>query len=407
MRLSTVTPASPRKSGRWWWVVVTVLIVLVSVVLVFTANRKRPGIDQAGDAVAVDNSPVTLINVVQQDGPRSLAHELAGKVESTEDDWDTEVLNESAGSQFAELARLIKHPEQIDVSHVAPLVAGDFACTALWPADLVQVLADENLVVRRSKSETATDETDLSAALRDAEGLVEALQPLLRRLGAGQERHAKFKLIHIEKSAKYFATRCIFEASARTHDTGVQLNAVWICRWQYPEPGNPERPRLEWIGIEECEEVVIRADRGRLFSDCTKTVFGDSDVYQKQVLPGLDHWVKRMDRVTGVSIFGYHGVTVGDVNGDGLEDVYVCDSGGLPNRLFVQQPDGTLTDLSAKSGVDYLDDSASSLLIDLDNDGDHDANGSTDYRKRWQREIYPARRLSRCCHSALDLCCGL
>jgi hypothetical protein len=60
------------------------------------------------------------------------------------------------------------------------------------------------------------------------------------------------------------------------------------------------------------------------------------------------------------------------VNGDRLEDVFFCESGGLPNRLFVQRPDGTARDVSSESGVDYLEPTHSALLIDLDNDSDQD-----------------------------------
>jgi hypothetical protein len=55
-----------------------------------------------------------------------------------------------------------------------------------------------------------------------------------------------------------------------------------------------------------------------------------------------------------------------------LDDIYVCDSGGLPNRLYVQQPDGTLKDFSRESNADWLESTSSALLIDLDNDGDPD-----------------------------------
>jgi hypothetical protein len=44
----------------------------------------------------------------------------------------------------------------------------------------------------------------------------------------------------------------------------------------------------------------------------------------------------------------------------------------MPNRLFVQQPDGTAKDVSEEAGVDWLDYSASALIADLDNDADQD-----------------------------------
>ena len=91
----------------------------------------------------------------------------------------------------------------------------------------------------------------------------------------------------------------------------------------------------------------------------------------QQVLPGINHWLTRMPSEF-LGKFGFNGLAVGDVNGDGLDDLYVCDSGGLPNRLYVQQHDGTARDVSAEAGVDFLDDSTGALLIDLDNDGDQD-----------------------------------
>ena len=46
--------------------------------------------------------------------------------------------------------------------------------------------------------------------------------------------------------------------------------------------------------------------------------------------------------------------------------------GGLPNRLFLQQIDGTALDTSTSAGVDWLDHTASALFLDLDSDGDQD-----------------------------------
>jgi hypothetical protein len=74
---------------------------------------------------------------------------------------------------------------------------------------------------------------------------------------------------------------------------------------------------------------------------------------------------------------GMQGLAVGDANGDGLDDVYICQISPLPNRLFVQNPGGTATDRSADAGVDWQEPSHSALFVDLDNDGDQDLLVST------------------------------
>jgi len=69
---------------------------------------------------------------------------------------------------------------------------------------------------------------------------------------------------------------------------------------------------------------------------------------------------------------GQIGVAVGDVDGDGRDDLFVPQHGGLPNRLLLRRPDGTLLDVSEESGLAILEDTQSALILDLDNDGDQD-----------------------------------
>ena len=45
------------------------------------------------------------------------------------------------------------------------------------------------------------------------------------------------------------------------------------------------------------------------------------------------------------------GLAVGDANGDGLDDVLVCEPGGLPKWLFLQNADGTAVDASAAAAL--------------------------------------------------------
>ena len=98
------------------------------------------------------------------------------------------------------------------------------------------------------------------------------------------------------------------------------------------------------------------------------------------MLRSTDHWRARIPVNLGLDVVANHGLALGDVNGDGLDDLYLCQQGGLPNRLFIQNPDGTLTDHTRQSGTGWLDYCASALIVDLDNDGDRDLAVSQDFK---------------------------
>jgi tetratricopeptide (TPR) repeat protein len=108
----------------------------------------------------------------------------------------------------------------------------------------------------------------------------------------------------------------------------------------------------------------VRKD-GR-FADVTGTVLDC-----EQLSRGIPYWMARLDAATGIDIYGNNGIAVGDIDGDGRDEVYVCQPAGLPNKLF-QWRDGRLVDITAAAGVDLLDDTSSALFLDLRNLGRQD-----------------------------------
>ena len=76
---------------------------------------------------------------------------------------------------------------------------------------------------------------------------------------------------------------------------------------------------------------------------------------------------------------GWHtGVNMVDINGDGWLDIYVCRSGDpkdktlLQNMLFINNQDNTFTERAAEYGVNVQKRSTHAAFFDYDNDGDLD-----------------------------------
>lgn len=71
------------------------------------------------------------------------------------------------------------------------------------------------------------------------------------------------------------------------------------------------------------------------------------------------------------------GVSVADINGDGLLDIYVCNSGDIAgdnkqNELFINNGDDTFTESAAAFGLDDKGFSTHAAFFDYDKDGDVD-----------------------------------
>ncbi len=363
--MSPVTP-KPRHArligGYFLWVGVFAGLAIAGSIW-FWLSRSHQVAHRAGNAVAKLPAVMELPKITAQYSRRSVVQD-----DPRADGWQSETLSEAAAAQLKAVAKLLEHPDQIDESHVAERIVDDFTCDALRPQDLSPVYDDRVLTVVRGKP-VERDAATATGTHQGGRGLVTALVALAEPLRAASQIRTAIKLFRLEPVAEGLATTAYYESCAHTAASSVQQNAIWRARWRIE---GEELPRLEWLGVEQFEETTANAATSTLFSDCTKAVLGANSAWREQLIYGADHWGRRMEMTVATDWWGHQGITVGDVNSDGLEDVYVCQPGGVPNRLFIQQTDGTALDRSAAAGVDWLDRTSAALLIDLDNDGDQD-----------------------------------
>ena len=297
------------------------------------------------------------------------------RVDAVEDGWQTEAFSAVAARRLKALAKEISHSELPSPERLAGYVSEAFGCGALRP-ELVDVYRDSSLVVRRADPDSQVDGASSGQRFHEGPaGFRAALQALLSPLPVAGETRMSVKLFSVEPSDDAVATRAYIQLTGRAEGESVQQNATWICHW---EAVATNRPLLTAVDVEQYEEIATTAGKVTLFRDCTAAVLGACPSYDQQLVYGVDHWRRRIETTLAPHYTALNGVSVGDVNGDGLDDVYLCQGQSLPNRLFIQQPDGSARDTAEEAGVNWLDHCDSALIIDLDNDGDQDLVVGTD-----------------------------
>lgn len=286
------------------------------------------------------------------------------------DGWKSERFAQHASKQLDQLTSLLLNKKAISANGLSELVDVRFSCSALWPSNVHTVFEDQTFTVRRSDRPLTTHQVD-SAELtfRGVVGCMQAVKDMLRPFRNASDVHFKFKILDVQLSPQEARTRQLFSIAGRNLDGMVELNATLDSKWS----NSPSQlPRMRWLGTNQFEITYTRSKQGPLFSDRAMNIIGNNDCYRKQFLYNFNYWLSRSQDSRHTPILGNPGLAIGDINGDGLDDLYVCQERGLPNRLFVHSSDGTAVEKGRKYGVDWLDNSRSALLIDLDNDGDQD-----------------------------------
>ena len=123
--------------------------------------------------------------------------------------------------------------------------------------------------------------------------------------------------------------------------------------------------------LEPVEELLTYADKP-WFRDVTGAAFAGEPSFQEQLARGIPYWRSRLDPACGIDLYGELGIAAADIDGDGWDEIYVLQPGGLPNRLYKNDGHGHLRDISKQAGLDILDNTPSALFADLRNSGNQD-----------------------------------
>ena len=277
------------------------------------------------------------------------------------DGWESEVLAGEAKVQLEKLAALLLGGEPATCEDLAPILDPQFKGTRLTPADPVEVFEDSAVRVERGE-EKLTQARDFTTAFNE----------VVNEFQGAVDSQFKIKVVQVEvqrekaAGSPVFTTEQFVSLSGHTTHGVVEHHAQWIAHWIRRAENPPALSQLEVGNFERSRTVQP------WFADCTKSVLAQNSSYATQILRGMNHWLQRIPYRAALNRMGTPGLAVGDINADGLDDLYLCQEPGLPNLLFLQQSDGTVRDVSKAWGVDWLQDSRSALLADFDNDGRED-----------------------------------
>lgn len=269
-----------------------------------------------------------------------------------DDNLPAEIFESKANAQLKVVGKHLHEAATFDWGEV---FAGDMLAD-LRPQNLKSTYDDGRFEVFHQTDESATN--------RPVEDALAHLAAPLKEVG---EIRTKFKVVSVEEGENETTTRVYFHAAAANDASALQQTAVWDCVWTNEEP-----PKIKSIAVSDFEEVINSKSQGQWFADCTLSAFRNEPIFEQDLAHSVEYWLAFQPRGVGIRNKAHYGLAVGDLNGDGLDDVYVCRPATLPNRLLIQQPDGTVIDRAAEAGLDWLDDSTACLIADFDNDGDQD-----------------------------------
>lgn len=287
------------------------------------------------------------------------------KVQAGLDEFITEKYAEQIFAILAEWsAGLLRSPGEAQA--IRKVLGTDFSGASLQPTESRIVRSSSGLLVRQNKfSRQLTLGPD--AFLRQWQSDLGVFSKILT---------AEFQITGIEanesdaspSSASRPPVQLLTRIRYEIVGTGAgfyreQRIGYWDLAWELDSSGKGQV--RSWQGL---DETRARSD-SPIFIDIAGSALGNNSSYSAQMLHGTDYWRTLLDGATGIDVYGHNGVSVADIDGDGFDDLYICQPAGLPNRLYRNRGDGTFEDITETSGLGILDNTACALFADFNNDG--------------------------------------
>ncbi len=302
------------------------------------------------------------------------------------------------GMPFADLRLTPHYPAKSPLSDIIALVTpgADGYITEKYAEEIGSVLSKWSDALRKSPSgltalaesidESIEASTFVSAAdviLRSAFGIETIKRQFKPDMARGRDRFVDSLRTWLGSPLKIETAE--FEIFSMEQLAGNPLTVRAEIRYDVVSTHNGARKEervgsllTEWLRDDggawkvrrwEGKGESVAAATGSVFVDVTAHALGGTEAYQRQLLHGADYWRTVLDGAIGTDVYCNNGVAVGDFDNDSFDDFYVCQPAGLPNRLFRNRGDGTFEDVTEKSGLGVLDNTACAIFADFENKG--------------------------------------
>ena len=209
------------------------------------------------------------------------------------------------------------------------------------------------------------DRVPSTSATSGRDKVLAAFQNWPATWSGGNVERSKFKVVGVKVTGDELTTTELVSVLVKGRQM-AEYNGTWETKWQI------KGEELTFQSARALTGHVARLEQETIFREGTAGILPEGAGDDLELTGENFYWRERVPTAFEPDQFGETGISVADVNGDGLEDVYLCQIGGLRNRLWLRTADGLLEE-SPPCGLEIRENTCAALFLDFDGDGDRDA----------------------------------